>query len=147
MTIITTLAALPLRAQTGSARGTQRDVQPRQQTPAPALPKRGPLAPASERMLQFTRDGQLAQAAAVGRQEVALHPDAPRTVEHCKVLVQLAYAELLLNRREPAKAALATFDRQCGGVTVPPEFRAEAKRVHRVLAGEPVATVYPPPKP
>lgn len=131
-------------AQSASA---QSGARPRQTVPAPALPRRGPLAPASDRMLQFARDGQLLQSAAVGRQYVALTPGAARTPEHCKVLVQLAYAEFMLDRREPAKTALTAFDRACGGIAVPAEFRAEAKRVHRVLSGEPVATVYPQRKP
>jgi hypothetical protein len=139
--MIVTLVYLPVgaRAQSGA--------RPQQAVPAPALPRRSALAPASDRMLQLARDGHLLQAGAVGRQYVALTPGAARTAEHCKVLVQLAYTEFMLERRDPAKVALTAFDRACGSITVPPEFRAEAKRVHRVLAGEPVATVYPERKP
>ncbi|MBL0171558.1 MAG: hypothetical protein IPP90_12655 [Gemmatimonadaceae bacterium] len=112
---------------------------------ASAQPK-APLPPESttgQRMLELARGGEPQRAASIGHGYLAMHPGPPRTGAHCAILVAYAYADVLLNRTDEARAAIGVYDRGCKQRTFRDEFRLEAKRVHRVLAGEALTTVYP----
>ena len=104
-----------------------------------------PESVTGKRILDLARDGQAQRAASIGRGYLVMHPGSPRTGEHCAILVGYAYADLLLARKDEARAALSVYDRGCKQRTFRDEFRLEAKRIHRVLAGEPMTTVYPSP--
>lgn len=111
-----------------------------------AQPKPGPLPPESataQRMLELARGGQPQRAASIGYGYLTTHPGTPRTGAHCAILVAYAYADLLLDRTDEARSAIAVYDRGCKQRTFRDEYRLEARRIHRVLAGESMTTVYP----
>ncbi|MEQ1691704.1 MAG: hypothetical protein ABMA00_10480 [Gemmatimonas sp.] len=111
-----------------------------------AQPKPGPLPPESataQRMLDLARGGQPQRAASIGYGYLTTHPGTPRTGAHCAILVAYAYADLLLDRTDEARSAIAVYDRGCKQRTFRDEFRLEARRIHRVLAGESMTKVYP----